>query len=181
MSQLSKRLNTMVKLALLTAISVILMSFSFPIFPSASWLKLDFSDVPVLIGGVIYGPIAGIVVAGIKNIIHLLQTNTGAVGELANFLISISIVVPVSVICKRDKKLFKLIIGSIVGVICISIVGVIANKFLFVPLFGLDKSMTVEQINHYLYAVVAPFNALKGTLSTIVTIAIYIPLKKVLK
>ena len=67
---------------ILIAVAVILqyIEISIPIMPA--FLKLDFSDLPEIIGAFAYGPLAGCVITIIKNIIHMAVSQSGFVGEL---------------------------------------------------------------------------------------------------
>lgn len=78
----------LVAAAMLSAVSVVLqyIEFSIPIMPS--FIKLDLSDLPSLIGSFAMGPVWGVAIAGIKNLIHLLVSQSGGIGELANFLLN---------------------------------------------------------------------------------------------
>ena len=97
-----KDLTIYIKIALLSAIAMILMYIDFPVIPLFPWLKIDLSEVPVLMGGFAFGPMAAIFIELIKNILIIIVkgTNTGFVGEIANFIVGISLVVPASIIYK---------------------------------------------------------------------------------
>ena len=101
--------------AVLSALSCVLMylEFSVPFVPP--FLKMDFSDLPALIASFGYGPVGGVTVALIKNLIHLPMTTTGGAGELANFLLSACFVVPAGLIYKKYKNRKSALIGSLIG------------------------------------------------------------------
>ena len=85
----SKNLSKFVKIALLSAIAVVIMLFEIPLIPLFPWLKMDLSELPVLIGAFAFGPMSGVIIEGLKILLNLLITGTGTgfVGELANFII----------------------------------------------------------------------------------------------
>ena len=89
----TKTLNTnrFIKLSLLSAIAVILMYIDFPVIPIFPWLKIDLSNVPALMGAFAFGPLAGVIIELMKNLLILIVkgTGTGFVGELANFLVGV--------------------------------------------------------------------------------------------
>ncbi len=91
-----KKTKYITKVGMLTAIAVLLMFFEIPILPSFPYLKLDFSDVPALLGGIAMGPIAAVVIELLKNLIHFVLKNdgTGGIGNLANFVIGVALVLP---------------------------------------------------------------------------------------
>jgi riboflavin transporter FmnP len=187
-------INYLTKIAMLTAIAVVLMylELPLPIFPA--FLKIDLSDLPALLGGFALGPLAAVIIQLLKNIIHFIVKNdgTGGIGNLANFLVGCALAVPAAIIYFKHKKLKFAIIGMIVGVFCIVAVASLANYFLLWPLYvkliGFDalvgmSSEANDKINsvgtYILYAVV-PFNAIKGIIVCVITGFIYKPLSKIL-
>ncbi len=102
---MQKKVNTrkIAMTAILGAVATVLMfiSFSLPIIPS--FVKLDFSELPALIAAFTMGPVSGAVVCLIKNLVNLPFTSTGGVGELCNFLMGVTFVVPAGLIYKFRK------------------------------------------------------------------------------
>ena len=78
--------RTITMTALLAAISYVLAFLEFPVPLSPSFARMDLSDLPALIGVFAFGPVTGVMIELIKNILQLLSTSTGGIGELANFL-----------------------------------------------------------------------------------------------
>ena len=101
-------IRTMVKIAILTAISAIIMLFEFPLPFAPSFYELDLSDSVILMGGFAMGPLAAVVMEFLKNVLNLLLngTITAGVGELANFINGIAFVLPSSIIYKHKKSHF---------------------------------------------------------------------------
>lgn len=170
---MNQKLNKTIKISLLAAIAVILMFFEFPIIPAFGWLKLDISDVPALMGAFAYGPIAGIMIELVKNIVNLLTdgSTTALVGEFANFLVGISLVVPASMIYHRKKTKKNALIGMGVGIVTLEILGIIANVFILLPLFGMN--MGPSELTSYIVMGLLPFNGLKGVLVCGLTYVLY--------
>lgn len=168
--------NRMVKVSLLTAISVVLMYLDFPILPMFPWLKMDLSEIPALMGGFAYGPIVGAVIVIIKVFLRLLikGSSTGLVGELANIIVGVSIVVPASYIYHRNKSKKTAIVGMFVGALIMQISAIFTNVYIFLPLFNMNLK-GVELVNYILIGIV-PFNAIKAF---IVSIGTYLLYKKV--
>ena len=105
--QNQKNLNKFIKISLLSAIAVMLMYFDFPIpFLPFPWLKIDLSDIPALMGGFAFGPIAGVLIELLKNLLILIVKGTGTyfVGEMANFIIGASLVFPAAWIYHKNKS-----------------------------------------------------------------------------
>lgn len=186
---------TLVKVAVLSAICYVLMFIQFPIpaiFPD--FLKIDISDVPAILGGMALGPVAGITIELIKNILQALtNSTTGGVGELANFLIGGSFVLVTSVIYRRGKSLKSSIIGLILGTIFMTVVGAIANYFILIPFYtnfmpleaiiGMGSALNpkVVDLATYIMWMVTPFNVIKGILMSIIIVLVYKKVELVLK
>ena len=168
-----KDLTTYIKISLLSAIAVILMYIDFPVIPLFPWLKIDLSEVPVLMGAFAFGPMTGIVIELIKNLLIIVfkGTYTGFVGEVANFIVGISLVVPASIIYKRNKTKKSAIIGMIVGILILEIVGIIANVYFLLPAYGMK--MDSSQLMQYVTLGLLPFNGIKGIIVSISTYLLY--------
>lgn len=186
--------STLVKVSLLGVISYLIMYFEIPLIPFPAFLKLDFSDLPAIIGGFAIGPMAGILIVLIKNILHfILNTQTGGVGELANFIIGGSFVLTSSMIyeIKRSKKMA--VVSCFAASIVMAISGGLANYFVLIPLYS--KFMPLEAIiqmgkiflpiisdvkSLVIYAII-PFNIIKGIILSILTGILYKKISILLK
>ena len=104
MQKTQKRTRLIAGCGMLTAAAIILQYMEIPIPFIPSFIKLDFSDLPELIGAFAYGPIAGIVIALVKNIIHLAVSQSDYIGELSNFLLGAVFAGVAGVIYKKNKK-----------------------------------------------------------------------------
>ncbi|MGL4108943.1 ECF transporter S component [Clostridium sp. LP20] len=173
MNNPNTNLSKFIKMALLSAIAVILMLIEIPLIPLFPWLKMDLSELPVLMGAFAFGPAAGIVIEGMKILLNLLLTGTatGFVGEIANFIIGISFVVPASYIYHRSKSKNSAIIGMIVGGLFMEVAGIIANVYFLLPAFGMvmDPAQTIQ----YVTIGLLPFNGVKAVLVSVVTFIVY--------
>ena len=131
----SIKTRMLVSIAMLSAISVVLSYLEITPPLSPPFVKLDISDFPAMLAAFTFGPLAGVGVQFIKNIIGLISAATGGIGELANFIIGASMAFSAGVIYKYRKTikgaLFSLVIGSIV----MSVVGSAANYFILLPLY----------------------------------------------
>lgn len=171
----TKTLNTnkFIKLSLLSAIAVILMYIDFPVIPIFPWLKIDFSDVPALMGAFAFGPLSGVVIELMKNLLILIVkgTGTGFVGEFANFLVGVSLVWPAAIIYKRNKTKKTAILGMIVGILAIEVVGILANVYLLLPAYGM--AMSKAELMQYVTVGLIPFNGIKAILVCAITYVLY--------
>lgn len=173
MNSTNTKLNKFIKVSLLAAIAVVLMYIDFPILPMFPWLKIDLSDVPALMGAFAFGPLTGIVIELVKNFLIVLVkgSSTGFVGEFANFLVGISLILPASIIYSRNKTKKSAIIGMIVGTISIEIIGILANVFILLPLYGMN--MVGKELFNYVALGLLPFNGVKSLLVCVVTYLLY--------
>ncbi|EGT3618684.1 TPA: ECF transporter S component [Clostridium perfringens] len=171
----TKTLNTnrFIKLSLLSAIAVILMYIDFPVIPIFPWLKIDLSDVPALMGAFAFGPLAGVIIELMKNLLILIikGTGTGFVGEFANFLVGVALVWPAALVYKKNKTKKTAILGMVLGVLCIEVVGILANVYLLLPAYGMAMSKT--ELMQYVTVGLIPFNGIKSILVCGITYALY--------
>jgi Predicted membrane protein len=170
---MNRNTNKMVKISLLSAIAVILMYFDFPILPAFPYLKIDLSDVPALLGGFGFGPLAGVLIELVKNIVILLikGTSTGFVGEFANFIIGVSLILPASFIYGRSKSKRNAIIGMVIGAISIEVVGILANVYILLPLYNMPLSGA--ELIKYVTTGLLPFNGIKAVMVSVLTYVLY--------
>ena len=170
------------------AISFVLMFVKFPI-SYLGFLELEVSDVPAAIVAILYGPVSGVLVELIKNVLHLTATSTGMSGELSNFMVSLGYVIPLGLIAKKSKSNKNLILGFVLGTIGLALMGMFTNYFITVPLylslFGEEAVMgmvqaTIPSIDNLAKLVmigITPFNVVKGLIISLVTFFLYKGLK----
>ena len=184
----SKNVNRLVKISLLVAMAFILMLFEFPIPGFPPFLKLDFSDLPALIGGFALGPVAGVIIEGGKVILNLVfhGSYTGGVGELANFLVGGSFVFVASYIYHKNKTKKNAIIGLIIGTIVMTIVGALLNYYILIPLyatimggmsnvigFSAEGNSNIGSLVGIIVLGITPFNIIKGAIVSLITFVSY--------
>ena len=191
----TKRLT---EISMLSAAAIILMLFEFPLpFIAPSFYKLDFSEIPVLIGTFAIGPLAGIVIEGIKILLNLLINGsiTGGVGEIGNFIVGVLYIFPAGIIYKKFKTKGGALTGLIIGSVIMVAASCFVNAFVLIPTYGkalgiplqafIDMGKVIhgniDSIWKLVLLCVAPFNALKVALTSVIVMIIYKPLKPVLK
>ena len=187
MSHDQRKLRNMVKVGILAAMSFILMFVQFPIPVAPPFMKVDLADVPALIGGFSMGPIYGVLIQLIKNILNLSKTSTYGVGEISNFVVGGLFVFVSSSIYKKNKTKKNATIAMICGVLVMSLAATLSNAFVIFPLYG--KAMGVDMnafvaiahktnslVKSYftmmIFAIV-PFNLIKGFIEILVTKLLY--------
>jgi len=192
--RVNKKVNYSVKIALLSAVAFVVMYLEFPLPFFPPWLKFDFSDVPALLGGFALGPVAGAMIELVKVVLFFIFKNsgTGGVGELANLLMGLALVLPAALIYKRRKNIQHALIGLTVGLVVMTGMAGLLNYYILIPAYS--KFMPIETIieickginpnmntvEAYVYMGAMPFTALKGLFECLVTLLLYKRLSKLL-
>ena len=190
-------IRSLTVIGVLSAIAIVLMLFDIPLGFLPSFYKIDFSEVPVLIGSFALGPVAGVMIEFIKILLNLLinGTDTAGIGELANFFIGCSIVVPASIIYSRKKTKKGAVLGLVIGTLLLTIVGSLLNAYILLPAYGAAFHMPIDRLiamgtainpsinsmSTFILLAVVPFNLLKGVLVSIITILLYKKLSPIIK
>lgn len=180
-----------------SAISAILMVMEFPVPFAPPFYGLDFSELPALIGAFAYGPVTGVMIEFCKILIKIFikPTSTAFVGELANFAVGCTLILPASVIYLQKKTRKRAIAATITGTLLMAAFGTAFNAVYLLPKFAQMYGMPMEAIIEMGTAIhpsihdvtglvvmcVAPLNLLKGGLVSVLTVLIYKKLSPVLK
>lgn len=179
--------NYIVKIAVMAAVAwvVMLLEFPLPMFPG--FLKLDFSDLVPLIGALAMGPLAGVLIELVKCLIHLINSTTGGVGDLANFIVGAAYVWSVGFFYQRHKTKRGAVLGLCVGILAMIAAGALINYYVTIPLYGMVMGWSEEMIvgigaaitpaihDKFTLILIAfcPFNLLKGILLTLLALPLY--------
>ena len=172
------------------AIATVLHVLDFPlVFLAPGFYKLDFSELPVLLCGFYLGPSATVVCEGVKILLKLLVkgTSTAFVGDLANFVVGCSFVLPATIWYHAHKSRHSAIIGLVLGTVCMTILGSAFNAVYLLPKFSelygipLDAIIAmgtairggVSNVSTFVMLCVAPLNLVKGTVVSILTMLLY--------
>jgi len=196
MSQNKWTVATMAKISVLTAIAVILMVLDFPLPFFPGFLKMDASDLPALLAAFSMGPVAGVVVELLKNVIHGIVKgfgDTAGIGNLANFVVGVAWVVPAAWYYQRHKTHRGAIIGMAIGTVTMVAAGAIGNWLIFLPLYSkfLFPLEAIINMSHeaipgitdmktlIVFAFV-PFNLVKSVVISLIAAFVYKPLSPLL-
>jgi riboflavin transporter FmnP len=192
----------MAMIGMFSAISTILMLFDISVFFAPEFYKLDFSELPILIGTFAFGPAAGVMMEFVKILLKLFIKGTSHsapfVGELANFVIGCSFILPASAVYAFKKNKKTAIIACIAGTLTMTIFGTAFNAIYLLPvyatLFGmpLDSILALGAVNpllkegsisivSFVAACVAPLNLIKGLSVSLITLLIYKRLSPIIK
>ena len=194
MQNSTSKVRVLTGTAMLGAVAAVLMYLEFPIPIMPAFVKLDVSELPALIASFAYGPVSGILVCLIKNLIKLPSTSTAAVGELFNFVMGALFVGVAGLIYKRNKTRKGAIVGAMLGALVMAVVSVPYNYFIVYPAYvvmyhlPLDAIIGMYQainpnVNGLLNCLLVfnlPFTFFKGMLDAVICFAIYKPLSPIL-
>lgn len=177
------------KVAVLGAVAFVIMLAEIPLPFFPPFYKLDFSEVVVLMGGFALGPLPAVAIEALKIILNLMFTGTmtAYVGEIANFLIGLSFVLPAVIIYHKNKTRQNAIRGLLIGSVCLIVVGALLNGFVLLPAYSYFYHMPMDaligmgsalipairdRLTFVLFAT-APFNLIKAIVTSLLTIALY--------
>jgi riboflavin transporter FmnP len=180
--------------AMLSALACVLQYFeiSIPIMP---WfIAFDFSDLPALLGAFAYGPVSGILIELIKNLIHCAVSKSATVGELSNFILGAAFVGTAGLIYKAKKTKKMALVGAIIGSVVMGLISFPSNYFVVYPFYYkayMPKEVvlsayqailpSMKSIPQCLVVFNLPFTIVKGLISTAIVMLIYKPLSRILK
>ena len=194
MQNSTSKVRVLTGTAMLGAVAAVLMYLEFPIPIMPAFVKLDVSELPALIASFAYGPVSGILVCLIRNLIKLPSTSTAAVGELFNFVMGALFVGVAGLIYKRNKTRKGAIVGALLGALVMAVVSVPYNYFIVYPAYvvmyhlPLDAIIGMYQaINPNVNGLLAcllvfnlPFTFVKGALDAALCFLVYKPLSPIL-
>ncbi len=193
---MNKNLKYIAKIGILSAVAAVLMLFELPLWFAPPFYKLDFSEIPILIGSFALGPVAGVIMELLKNLLNLLMdgTTTAFVGEFANFVTGCAFVLPAALIYKHKKSLRSALIGLTLGTVSLVLVGAAMNYYILVPTFselyhlplekivamGTAVNASISDLKTLIIFAVMPFNLLKSVACSAVTLLLYKRVSKIL-
>lgn len=187
------RIRRLTGTAMLAAVAYILMFLEFPFPLMPAFIKMDFSELPALIAAFAFGPAAGVVVCLVKNLLHLMNTQTGGVGELSNFILGASFVFTAGMIYRKLHTKHGAVIASVIGAAVMGIVSLFVNYYIvypiytnFMPMEAIIKAYQmiysgVKDLWQCLLVFNLPFTVIKGLCSAVITYLIYKPISRILK
>lgn len=146
MTQASKRTHHLAVAAMLSAVAAVLqfVEFSIPLIPS--FVKLDISDLPALLGTFSLGPVYGVVIQLVKNLLHLPFGSSAGVGELSNFILGAVFVLCAGLVYRKHKSRKGALIGAMLGAVLMAVVSVPSNYFFVYPAYVKVYGMPLEAI-----------------------------------
>ncbi|MGM9639010.1 MAG: ECF transporter S component [Butyricicoccaceae bacterium] len=185
--------RSMAVIAMLAAVSFVLMLFDFSVPFMPSFIKMDLSELPALVGAFALGPVSGVAVCLVKNLLHLFVTSTGGVGELSNFMLGAVFTGVAGWLYQRNKTRRGAFIGALAGAVCMAVVSVFSNYYIvypvytaFMPMEGIIAAYQaiysgIDNLWKALILFNMPFTFVKGMLVTAVTFLIYKKIAPILR
>lgn len=178
----------MIKVSMLGVIAFLLMFFelAMPVFPP--FLKIDISDLPALIGAFALGPVAGIGIELLKNVLHgIFVGGTAFIGEAANFIVGSVFVGIAGLWYSRGKNRKNAIIGMVLGTVIMTAAAAVLNYYVLLPLYekvlnfpvaavvgmGTMVNANIKDLNSFIIWAIVPFNIFKGLVIALITLPVY--------
>ncbi|MBR1797540.1 MAG: ECF transporter S component [Clostridiales bacterium] len=179
--------------AIFTAMAVVLMYLEIPLPFMPVFLKFDFSEIPVLIGSFSLGPVYGVMIELLKNILHLPNTQTMGIGELSNFITGSIYVLTAGFFYEKHRTRKGAVKSMLLATAALAVFAVPFNYFFTLPIYdkmivpmdaiiGMTNavnSLVHNKVDLILWAFL-PFNLFKGLIVSFITFWIYKPISKLI-
>ena len=184
--------------AMLSALAFVLMyiEISVPIMPA--FVKFDFSDLPALLGAFALGPIYGVIIELVKNLLHLIVSQSMFIGELSNFILGAVFTFIAGFIYRLHKTKRMALIAGLSGAVIMGIVSIFSNLFIVYPVyvsvyFGGDVNVCIsmyqaivpmlhlDSLLSCLLIFNLPFTIVKGIIDVLITFAVYKKISPIIK
>jgi riboflavin transporter FmnP len=180
--------------AIFAGLAAALMFLEIPLPLMPPFLKFDFSEVPVLIATFALGPVYGIIIELLKNLIHLPWTGTMAIGEMSNFITGSIFVGTAGLIYRKNRTRKGAVASMAVATLALAVIAVPVNAFINLPLYASVLGQSLEDILAWTQTVnpaidselkllligFVPFNLFKGTVVSLITFFVYKPISKLI-
>jgi len=174
---IDKRTRKIVVVGILAALAWIISRFTFPLLPWVPFLKIDFSDIPILLGMYVFGPLSGIAIAAVRSLLSYVTTGGEAgfpIGDTAAFLATLSYTLPIYYIIEKGKPSMKqALFASGLSTVSLTVVLSILNWAFIAPLYMRVMGFSVGPMREYLTLSVIPFNLIKGVLVSVVFFVVF--------
>ena len=180
----TRRIST---IAILSAISFVLMYFDFPLLPAATFLKIEFSILPVLVGLVVMDLPAALGILLMRSLLKLLLNSQGVntyIGLPMNIIALGVFVIAFGLIWKKECSTLRFLLASLAGTIGLTSAMLVLNYVYAVPLYAQFANFDIREIiglSNYLMTMVLPFNLIEGLIFAVSFWLLHVLLKPTLK
>ena len=174
---IEQRTKKVTMIGILAAVAWVISQFSFPILYWAPFLKIDFSDIPILLGMYVFGPLSGVAIAAIRSLLSYITSGGEAgfpIGDTTAFIGTLSLTLPIYYAIKNkgsNKK--KSILAGSIATVSLTITMTILNWLVVAPLYMKVMGFSVGPMREYLTLSVIPFNLVKGTLVSLIFFVVF--------
>ncbi len=184
---------------MLSAAAFVLMYLEIAVPLMPSFIKFDFSDLPAIIGSFVIGPVYGVIICLIKNLLHLAFSSSMFVGELSNFILGAIFVLIAGLIYKKHNSFKRALAGGITGAVAMGLFSIISNYFLVYPVYYtlMPADVIISSYDMISYSVLhighvssilqcliffnLPFTIIKGLIDVGIMLVLYKPLVAVMR
>lgn len=167
-----QRTKKMVTVGILAALAWVISMFSFPLLPWVPFLKIDFSDLPILFGMYVYGPVSGIGIAAIRSLLSYVTSGGQAgfpIGDTTAFVATLSLTLPIYFVIRNKKPSMKQsLIAGITATLSLTSMMAVLNWLVIAPLYMRVMGFNVGSMREYLMISVIPFNLIKGAIVSLI-------------
>ena len=175
MKNQTKKITTIGMLSALAIIVNVLVHF--PIVPAVSFLSYDPKDVVIMICGFIYGPASVVMMSAIVSVLELMYRGGTYIDVIMNIFSTLAFVLPAAILYKKERSKNSALKGMIIGIVVNAIVMLIWNYIVTPIYYQMPRSAVVA----LLLPGILPFNVIKSSVNTVITLLIYKPLVKFLR
>ena len=194
-------LRRMTLAAVMGAVAFVLIFINFGVPFLSPVAEFDLSSLPELIGGFILGPVGAVMIIVVKLGLKLAIQGTESMftGEIQNFLLSVSYVLPAVLYYRRHRTKKGAAVGLAIGAVTSVVVAVFTNLYIIFPfyikLYGMNWDGIVAMfsaVNPWIKDIptmvafsVVPFNLISRTITAVLAFITYkklsVPLKKMIQ
>ena len=185
----NNKTRRLVLIAMLSAISGILMIFQFPLIPAFDWLKIDVSVVPILFGMFIMGIGSAWVILFVRSIVYILISGMAVstlIGMPMNIVAMGLFITLVHMFTKNQEEFSskQFVIGGLIGTLVYTLAMMVMNYFYALPMYlyfmHFDLAYIGATKSQYIFFGVLPFNLLQGVILVVLNIVVLVPMKKLI-
>jgi riboflavin transporter FmnP len=181
--QEKRNVKKLVAVGTFSAIAYLLMMLNFPIPLLPTFLLIDFSEIPALLAAIMFGPIAGVAVEAIKNLLHYFIQGSGTgvpVGQLANFLAGVLFIIPAAYLFQKFRSSKGLTYGLALGTVIMTLMMSVLNYYVILPAYTFflnAPALSSEQARELIVTGILPFNMIKGMMITFIFMMLFAKMK----